>query len=162
MRGLFRLLLNPLAVAGGGGAPAPTEVPDVQPVNGDGTLGGGGVNGGELPDSALSGLHTGTANTGGSGVANLGSSTGSLQGGASQPAATDWQSVCVRSCPGHPIRIIPDAPVRVEPVRSSSAFLLPSGCKRHFDSREVFLGRCVFGHKQFSNINNARYIYLLL
>jgi hypothetical protein len=52
--GWLRLNLDPIAGAGGGGAS--TEVPDVAPVNGDGQLGGGGVQGGEWPDSALAGL----------------------------------------------------------------------------------------------------------
>jgi hypothetical protein len=51
MRDWIKLLLDPNAVDGGG-----AETPDVAPVNGDGQLGGGGVNGGELPDSALDGF----------------------------------------------------------------------------------------------------------
>lgn len=90
--GWLKLCLDPTSVAGGGGA---TEVADISPVNGDGQLGGGGVNGGELPDSSLNGLgdSTGTGQSQGSGVANLGGATGSLQGGTATPAANDWQSL---------------------------------------------------------------------
>lgn len=94
LRGMFRLLLDPLPTPGGGGVPA-TEVADISPVNGDGQLGGGGVNGGELPDSSMSGLgdSAGSVQSQGSGVANLGGATGSLQGGTATPAANDWQSL---------------------------------------------------------------------
>lgn len=92
MRGFLKLLLFPLPTDGGGGTPA--EVPDVQPVNGDGQLGGGGVNGGELSDSSLSGLSDTSGSgsqVGSSGVATLGGSAGSLT--QAPPAANDWQSL---------------------------------------------------------------------
>ncbi len=78
---ILKLHLEMTPLEGGNGS----AVTDTPPTNGDGELGGGGVSGGEMPDSALNGLGD-SAPSGGSGLDSTGGATAA-------PAANDWQSI---------------------------------------------------------------------